>query len=958
MKKLIGILGVAAAMWAAPTTAAAEEFVPESGVKYCLQHEGTDLLLGSGAENFARLLAPAKSGAAAYELTFIAKGEGQYNITDANGQYMYKDGYNTMFGAYDESKAEAFIFGLAEVAETEYYRVTVGTAAETCLAPDNVGAGQKVYSDKGLGYATGKYSIIKATEVLYEAKIEFSSSLVQIMKDNELENSGKVSLTGTNFSGTVTFTASEGIMVEPATLEMTDGVKAEITISTAGAVGTEGTVTASYDGKDLATVNVEVIEAAPYYYIMNEEAGLVIGGETAKAVLCENTRSDDMLFRMVPVPGKANFYYFVQKSSGLYFRNVDSGSGVMAHYCEFGESPERAEWTMTEKDGGYIMKNSKQDRILVPTSMSNPMGAQLMCYGLSSDAGCVWQFLNSNDMPEEEPMVEIRNTDVLVEQDGLAFTTEVRAMYLDGGYVTVVPSKDVTVFPTTIEDSFKRTPLTITTTAPEGTQCSVKFYFGETLLETLEFTVSPRFNRYVIRYNDAAGEGNLALGTTEGNRAMFVEYDMSNPLEQFIAMPASEDDDDTFYLIQESTFGYLYADGGWDCIVSSDKSTVWTLDGFSEDLSAVAIRSSKGTLAADNFGLGDKVYTNKGPGTTWTFEAVGQINLSSYEVVLADRTATATVNVTAAGLPEDLTITCTGAAKADKTTLPAEGGELVVSLDANSTETSGTIVLTSGRFTRTLIVRMVSTTMTVNVESIDLVGKGSTGRFTVSATDISEPVTITASEGFAVSPATIEPDMNVEQIVTVSYTGKVAATGTITVECGTIKREIAVSVSFNPDITVELPEEGFEFEDGIAYMVVTPVDLFEPVLVTASTDLDIEPASIEPDRKDEYVFLSVNDKTQPGEITITLASGDVTKTLKITYEVAGLDVAVAMPLALVADNGTLRVLGAENARMVVATAAGAVVADTTAKTVNLSTGLYIVRVIADGATLSTKVLVK
>lgn len=948
MKKLFGILGVAAMMCAASTTASAEEFGPQEGVKYCFQHKDTELFVGCGSENFARLVAPVKS---AIEFTLTPVGDGSYALSTADGLYMYKDGYNTKFGEYVDNADHHF--GFAEVEDSEYYRITVGSF---CLAPDATTENSKIYSDKALNHANGEYRIVEAADVAYDVKLAFSLPTVQIMKDNELENSAKVGLTATNFSGTVTLTATEGFTVTPATVELTDGVKSEVTVMSAGAVGTTGTLTASYDGQDLATVELEVVEAAPYYYIMNEEFGLVIGGETSKAILCENTRSDDMLFRMVPVPGKTNYYYLVQKSSGLYFRNVDSGSGVMAHYCEFGASAERAEWTMTERDGGVLMKNSKQDRILVPTSTSNPLGAQLMCYGLAGDTGSIWQFMNAADMPEEEPTVEIKNTDVLVEQNGMTFTTEVRAMYLDGGYVTVVPSKDVTVTPTTIEDSFKRTPLTISTSAPEGTQCSVKFYFGETLLETLEFTVSPRFNRYVISYNDQ-GDGTLAIGTLpDSNRAVFVENDMENQLAQFIAMPAGEEGDDQYYLVQELTYGFLYASGGWDCIVSADQSTVWTLEGFSEDPSNVAILSSKGKLDADSYSVGEKLYTNKGKGS-WAFNAVGQIDLSSYEVVLPDRTSTATVKVTAAGLSEDLTITCTGAAKADKATLPAAGGELVVSLDPASTETAGEITLTSGNFTRSLVVRMQTTSMTVNVEKIEIVGKGNTARFTVSATDIEEAITITAPEGFTVSPATIEPEMNIEKTVVVGYTGTVATTGTITVECGAIKREIAVEVSFNPDILIELPEEGFAFEDGVTYFVVTPVDLFEPIVITASTDLDIEPSTIEPDRTEEYVFLSINDNTLPGEITITLTSGSVVKTLKIESTV-GVDAVEEMPLALVADNGTLTVAGADKARIVVANVAGAVVADTTAKAVTLPAGLYIVHVVADNATLTTKVLVK
>ena len=957
MKKFILLLSAIFAMSFSTHQAAAGDFNPESGVKYCLKHKGTDLVLGSDAKNKAVLQTPKKAESSSFERSFVANGNGGYTISNSAGMFLYWKGYSVEFKpAYSETESNSYYFDFMQT-EEPYYRLTVGAEGTNCVAPDAISSGAGVFSDKPLTFPNGEYEIIKASDITYTPSVELSTVSVQIMKEEGVEeNSARLQFTPVNFNGTVTLSASEGFSVNPSSIEVIDGKPAEVTVLSSAEIGAEGTVALSYDGGGLASVPVTVIEPAPYFYIINLETSLAIGGETEKAVLGENTRSDDMMFRQIPVPGKDAWFYLVQKSSGLYFRNVDSGSGVAAHYCEFGPSTDRAEWTTWENGDGVTLKNSRQDRILVPTSITNPDGAGLMCYGISGDAGSAWQLINVNDMPDEEPMVEVKNTNVLVEQDGISFTTDVRAMYLDGGYVTVVPSKDVTVSTTTIEDSFKRTPLTISTSAPEGTECFVKFMFGEQLLETLEFTVVPRFNRYIIRYN--GGEEPMALGTEseESTQPVFVAYDMANVLEQFIVMPVG-DDEGHYNLVQESTYRYLGCQGGWDATLANSSDNLWLLEGFDEDPSNVTIRSSKGVLSADDFSIGSKVYTNKSSGS-WNFEVVGQINVSESEIVLADRSASAVVTVTAAGLPEDMVVTVDGAARVDKTTLPAEGGEVTVSLDQASEETSGTVTFASGHFKRSITVRLISTDMTVSVDKLELVGKGATAIFTVNATDISEAITITPSEGFKVSVSTIDAAMNVVRTVSVSYEGKVAADGKITVACGDMTREIMVSATFNPDIFVELPEEGFVFDNGIAYFVVTPVDLFEPVVITSSAALDIEPSEIDPDRKDEYVFFTAKDATPSGEITITLSSGSVVKTEKINYQ-SGVASISTGDVEVYSVSGVIRVDGVENARVTVTDLTGRIVADSCENVIAVAPGMYIVSVCTvDGDVSVVKVLNK
>lgn len=943
MKKLLFALGAALAL--SGNAYAQDAFVPESGVKYSFCHKESDVYLGA-VNDLVKLTTATRTNKDAFEWVAEPSGDG-YLIRCGLGTYIYKDGYNTKLG--DASKASVFTFQ----PEGEFYRLVTGT---NCIAPDRVAAGEGVWADKGLTFGNGLYTIVKSADIAYPASVKLAMDEVNIMKDNEGANSATFRFTPVNFDGEVTLTPSEGITVDPAKATVTDGEEVTVTVSTAAAIGATGTVAIAFGGETLATVNITVVESAPMYYIFNLETGLVLGGDE-KAVLTELTQEDTQRFSKIEVPGtNGQRFYLVQKSSGLYFRNVDSGSGVMAHYCEYGANPERAEWSFPANGDGVSLKNSKQDRIAIPTKLAE--GAQVMCYGLSNDAGAQWQLTAVSEFTGGEPTVDIKDENVLVEPNGMSFTTEVRAYNLDGGTVQVKPSAGVQVSLTTLEDSYKRVPLTISTTAKAGTECKIDFVLGDKTLYTLNFTVQERYPRYVFRY--VLEGSDLAMGSeAESAQPVFMEYNLDDVNQQMILMPANEEGG--YYIIQEGSYGYLSHTGnGWDTTfgTANGKESTWTLEPLDEESGYVQIRGSRGLLDADNYTAGSKLYCNKSKGT-WTLQAIGDIALSTDEVVLPTRDATEKVKVTAAGLKEAITVTTTGAATVDVTTLPAEGGELTVGLKADGTEISGTVTLTSGNFTNSFEVRLKATTLAVDKEAIEIVGKRGKAMFNVSATDITEPITVAVEgEGFAVNVASIEAAAKVSRDVTVTYTGRTEATGKVTVSCAGISKTVNVSVKFNPAININ--DDEFVLDQGMAFFSVTAVDLFDPIKITADVEgVDVSPAELEADADDAYVFVTVPESVKAEKINITVKSGDITKTLVLNNPQTGIEAVDADAVRVVAKGGVITVEGAaEGARIVVADLTGRTVAAPAAAGVALGhKGVYIVKVIgADGASKTVKVI--
>ena len=369
------------------------------------------------------------------------------------------------------------------------------------------------------------------------------------------------------------------------------------------------------------------------------------------------------------------------------------------------------------------------------------------------------------------------------------------------------------------------------------------------------------------------------------------------------------------------------------------------------------LRGSKGLLDADSYTEGSKLYCNKSKGT-WRLSLIGVMETSVEEVNLADADATATVTVTGVGLPAEITVTTTGAATVSVETLPAEGGDVTVGLDATAEDLTGTVVFTSGSFTKTINVRLSITQMQVDKTEAHIVGKGGFATIHVSATDIADPIVITTEgDGFNVNTAEITADTYVESDVTVTYSGSTETTGKVIFTCGSIVREVAVSVEFNPDITIST-EGGTTFDNGIAYFSVTATDLFDVITITASdATVAVEPAELPADADDEYVFLTAGDDTADGTITVTLTCGDLVKTVDFEYKKpAGINDLNGEALAITANAGIITVKGAT--RVIVADIAGRVIADTNAAEIALAAnGVYVVTAFnAQGNTATAKVV--
>ena len=213
-------------------------------------------------------------------------------------------------------------------------------------------------------------------------------------------------------------------------------------------------------------------------------------------------------------------------------------------------------------------------------------------------------------------------------------------------------------------------------------------------------------------------------------------------------------------------------------------------------------------------------------------------------------------------------------------------------------------------------------------------------------------------EGFAVNVASIEAAAKVSRDVTVSYTGRTEATGKVTVSCAGITRTVGVSVKFNPAINID--EDGFALEEGIAYFSVTAVDIFDPIRISTDVEgVEIAPEELEADADDAYVFVTVPETVKAEKINILVKSGDITRTLVLENSSAGIAAVDAAAIHVFVKDGAVRAEGAaEGARIMVSDLTGRTVTAPAAAGVALGhKGVYIVKVIgADGASRTVKVI--
>ncbi|MDE6853631.1 MAG: hypothetical protein K2J38_01090, partial [Muribaculaceae bacterium] len=171
-------------------------------------------------------------------------------------------------------------------------------------------------------------------------------------------------------------------------------------------------------------------------------------------------------------------------------------------------------------------------------------------------------------------------------------------------------------------------------------------------------------------------------------------------------------------------------------------------------------------------------------------------------------------------------------------------------------------------------------------------------------------------------------------------------------------RTVNVSVKFNPAININ--EDGFTLEEGIAYFSVTAVDIFDPIMISTDVEgVEISPEELEADADDAYVFLTVPESVKAEKINVLVKSGDITRTLVLDNSSAGIAAVGTDALRVVVTDGRISVEGApEGARIMVSDLTGRTVTAAAGAGVLLGhKGVYIVKVIgADSASRTVKVI--
>lgn len=211
---------------------------------------------------------------------------------------------------------------------------------------------------------------------------------------------------------------------------------------------------------------------------------------------------------------------------------------------------------------------------------------------------------------------------------------------------------------------------------------------------------------------------------------------------------------------------------------------------------AIDVTFTTGTLAANQ-----NLFFNSCEGYDGTLAYVDNYELYVFPVINVSPSTllfsgAATKNFTATGvnLSQSITITAPTGFTVSPTTLDATASNATVSVTYDGVAESDTyIYLTSGTVKDSVRVAGVPVVPSISVDpkSLSFTGAG-TKSFTATGVGLTQTISITAPDGFTVTPSTLNADASGET-VTVTYNGTAAATGYVYLASGTIKDSVGVS---------------------------------------------------------------------------------------------------------------------------------------------------------------------
>lgn len=893
-------MAVALTLASVAMAANAGDFTPADGVRYSLKVKGSELVIGPSSANKAVQVAYNRSAHESYALRMESTDNGYYLI-NGNGQYLYYSGYSMSFTDYsaDNEKAGSagYTFDFSYDEANEAYRIQcTNRTGNNWVGADAIGAGNGVYSDKTYTLDKGKFELIESSSINYVPQLNAETATVEIEYaggNGSGEGSAALRFTVNNYSGEVNLAIdNSAFTLSETSLTVAEGVSNSVTVSTEAAVGATAKVSISTpDDGVLGTIDVSVVEPRPRYYIVNVASGMVIGGD-GTAVLSERAADPSQYFSMVAVEGKTDRYYLIQQSTGNYMKQVDSGNGVGTFLVEFG-SNNKSQWQLPANGDYVALKNTSADRYLMSDGNKTAAGTKLYLYGLSSDASTKWEFIEVSNLSNGEPWIDITDRDVLVEKNGLTFTTQVRGMNIENKSVKIVPSDGVKVSLNTLTDGFDYKDLVISTSAEAGTECHVDFTIDDVVVESIPFTVQAKFPRYIIHaVNTSAGEDDEALAIGNEDDSLLPVLKTLNPRDASEHFMFIDRGNSEYYIVQDGTFRYFakYEGDHWQTTLDSSSQRTWKIyDVDNTDYVVIRNTYNNRSLGVDAYEAGKRIAVDRSD-SYWTLEAIGTITTDVDNIVLDGKSDSKQITVTGANLGDDITVVASTGFVVDQATLPATGGVITVSAAADGTSESGTIRFTSGLYSAQVSVRLKATEITITPESLAITGKNGSATFTVKANDWDDDINIAASEGFTTSITSIPAATSISSIVSVKYTGRTSATGTITITSGSKTFTIPVTATINSRIEVDATELTFD-EYGSAYFKASGYDLYEPISITASdSQVILEPDTLDADADGEYVFASYPEGVTPKNTTITLTSGDInTKVIISADENGGLN---------------------------------------------------------------------
>lgn len=681
---------------------------------------------------------------------------------------------------------------------------------------------------------------------------------------NQLNMVGSTSKTftvnTTGVTGTVTLSASSGFTVSPSSFTAT-GTDRTITVTHSGSTAT-GTITISANGVDNQVVNLNWSSTQSAYASIDygSMAGTSLSASTdEKGGTWSYTGSGSYAYGLSGPISNVNYMYFTSDGSATY--TFPSGVNLST-----------ANVTITVQSGsygtGYLYVNGSSIRYNGSTTTNTFSNVDV-------SSGAVVITSPNGSSGSSSYSLRIRSISISLNEDASGYPTT--------GAIVIKPSVNYVYANAANNTKLNYTARPFGAGDTDWLESAIDYVNDVFSAYTGDNSHSAYYNYYVTKA-DTVYDGPTIIRPTEA-----------------ITMASAEQ------MIQVK--GAKLTDGATITTTGDFTVNPSTLT-RQEALAGTAVKLTyTGNAAPGTTVTGTMTVTSGSATSTVTITYVVPdkpvLTTNTNTVNIAYPTLTGTFTVSGANLTSDVYMVVSDGIGVTPASISAEDAMngnftlTVMPLDIKH-NASGTVTITSEGADDVVVYvnytapeQPVVTTPTLNVSpnTVAINGNnGMTGTFTVTGSNLTGNVTITAPAGFSVSPASITPSNgSVIETVTITADGT-AASGTITIaSSGATSQNVAVTYTAasvpDPELSVSPATVAIDGNNGTTgTFTVTGSNLTGNVTITAPAGFSVSPATITPTNGsvNQTVTITADGTSASGSITVASA-GATSQSVDVTY---------------------------------------------------------------------------